>query len=199
VPVLRTILTELFKLCHKDARDLLLPLDDPEKEDVRLAYEHSFLAALAMFRHPLVYDPILCANMISNDMSDGSNQTAVTAEFLRDEKILMKYKGYRDLVTNKDLLYKVIGTPFAQGIAKSVAEGIIDPRQIPIEGSVEQQEENLESDDDDEATNSSLELQTQELSRAGTQQSTQQSKSSGSGMISSLSPDLLAPSPSSKN
>jgi len=202
VPVLRTILTELFKLCHKDARDLLLPLDDPEKEDVRLAYEHSFLAALAMFRHPLVYDPILCVNMISNDVSNGADQTAVTAEFLRDEKILMEYKGYRDLVTNKDMLYKVIGTPFAQGIAKSVAEGIIDPRQIPIEGSVEQQEENQansSSQTQEENLESEEELQTQDFSRAGTQQSTQQSKSSGSGMISSLSPDLLAPSPSSKN
>ena len=208
VPVLKTILTELFKLCHKDARDLLLPLDDPEKEDVRLAYEHSFLAALAMFRHPLVYDPILCDNMISNDVSDGSDQTAVNASFLRDEKILMEYKGYRDLVTNKDMLYKVIGAPFAQGIAKSVAEGIIDPRQVSAlqleekqaneaEGNssleLQTQEENLESEEAE--GNSSLELQTQELSRAGTQQSTQQSKSSGSGMISSLSPDLLAPSP----
>ncbi|KAL7528626.1 hypothetical protein ACHAXR_002540, partial [Thalassiosira sp. AJA248-18] len=120
-PVLKVILNELFRSCHRDAREQVLPLDDPEKEEVRLAYERSFLAAIAMFRHPLVYDPVSGVHMIANDVCDGS--TPVSISFRRDERILMQYGPYRDLVTRKEMLYKVIGAPFAPDTAKGIAEG----------------------------------------------------------------------------
>ena len=196
VPVLRIILNDLFRSCHKDAYAQVMPFDDPEKEMVRLAYERSFLAALAMFRHPLVYDPILGANTISNDVSI-SDSSAVSSAFLRDEKILMEFDQYRDLVTNKDRLYQVVGRPFAPEIAKGVSEGLIDPRQLLEDETALPQEEGDNQNEDEEqgGSNSGLQLASQDFSgAAGTQQSTQQSKSSSgtSGMISSLSPDLLA-------
>ena len=178
-PALRKILNDLFASCHRDSRAQLLPLDDTEKEEVRAAYERRFLAALAMFRHPLVYDPMLGTNIISNDVSRESDASAMSASFLRDEKILMEYQPYNDLVTNRGNLYEVIGTPFSPEVAKGIAEGAIDPRQLPA-----REEENEEGDEEPPSDTHG--------SGTGTQQSTQQSKSSGSGMISSLSPDLLA-------
>ena len=225
-PALKAILNELFRSCHKDAREQLLPLDDPEKEEVRLAYERSFLAAIAMYRHPLVYDPISSLHMIANDVCDNENNTtpAVSAAFMRDERILMEYEPYRDLITSRERLHQVIGAPFAPETARDIAEGLVDPRQLPepdgptTEGgtsrdnnegdSNENNEENAdendqqqEAEDDDEAEKSGDPL-TQESSSGGLQLSTQDSQGGGAGTqqtksssSSGLSPDLLASSP----
>merc|ERR1712194_352627 len=108
------------------------PLDDPEKEEVRLEYERSFLAAIAMFRHPLVYDPMLGMHAVANDVCDDDGvSTPASMSFLIDERILLKYQPYRDLVTKREMLYKVIGAPSAPETAKGIAEGRIDPRQLP--------------------------------------------------------------------
>ncbi|KAL3772367.1 hypothetical protein ACHAWU_005544 [Discostella pseudostelligera] len=137
LPVLRILLNELFRSCSKDVRAQLLPLDDPEKEGLRLAYERSFLAALAMYRHPLVYDPILGEHVIANDVSvdANGNSRAATASslFLMDERILMEYEPYKELVTVKENLYQVVGTPMHPRIARGIAEGLIDPRQLPTQ------------------------------------------------------------------
>mmetsp|Transcript_6317 Transcript_6317/g.15713 ORF Transcript_6317/g.15713 Transcript_6317/m.15713 type:complete len:627 (+) Transcript_6317:88-1968(+) len=216
-PVLRLILNELFRSCHKNAREQVLPLDDPEKEEVRLAYERSFLAALAMFRHPLVYDPMSGAHAVANDVCDESEGIApASSSFFRDERVLMEYGPYRELVTRREMLYQVIGMPFVPEIAKGIAEGIIDPRQLPVQEPGERnasrlaheedehevlQKNSHAQDEDGEAGagdltqgSSGLQLSSQDFSGVGTQQS--KSSSAASGLISSLSPDLLAsPSP----
>ncbi len=227
-PVLRILLNDLFRSCSKDVRAQLLPLDDPEKEGLRLAYEHSFLAALAMYRHPLVYDPVLGEHVIANDVSvdaisGGSRATTASSLFLIEERILMEYEPYRDLVTVRDNLYQVVGAPMHPNIAKGIADGLIDPRQLPTrdprgeevidttdtelpivgENNASSQLQEVEDESaeigDFIAQGSSIgrggfELATQETIGAGTQQS--KSSSGTSGMISSLSPDLLAsPSP----
>ena len=227
-PVLKVVLNQLFKQCQKEAHEQVWPLDDPEKDEARDAYERSFLAALAMYRHPLVYDPIARVHVIANDVSDGSTSSSrVCSEtFLRDERILMEYEPYRELVTRKELLYQVIGTPFAPKVARGISEGLIDPRQLPapdlvadntaesnheIDDNAAAQESSQNQTEDEEETESrdltqegsAMQLSSQEFSGMGTQQSggtqlssTQQSKSSS--MISSLSPDLLA-SPSQQS
>jgi len=216
-PVLKVILNELFRLCHRADRDQMLPLDDPDKEESRLEYERPFLAAIAMFRHPLVYDPILGAHTVANDVCDGSDgSTGVSPSFFRDERILMEYGPYRELVTRREKLYQVIGVPSAPEIAKGIAEGLIDPRQFPLreprgnstsrsapeeDGNEAMQENSHHQEEDDGAESgdltqgsSGLQLSSQDFSGAGTQQS--KSSSAASGMIPSLSPDLLAsPSP----
>jgi hypothetical protein len=226
MPVLRTLLNELFRSCSKDVRSQLMPLDDPEKEGLRLAYERSFLAALAMYRHPLVYDPILGEHVIANDVSvdanDSSRAATASSLFLIEERILMEYKPYKELVTVRENLYQVVGSPMHPRIAKGIAEGLIDPRQLPLqepgEDAIDTRDNelpNLETTTamcEDNATSLQLvdegdlmtqgsssggvrfELATQEMIGGGTQQS--KSSSGTSGMISSLSPDLLAsPSP----
>jgi len=133
VAVLRIILDSLFQSCAKEARAQVLPLDDPAKEEIRLEYERSFLAAIAMFRHPLIYDPILGAHAVANDVcGDSDVSTPASMRFLEDETILLEYRPYREIVTRREMLYQVIGAPFAPELAKGIAEGVIDPRQLPV-------------------------------------------------------------------
>ena len=200
-PVLREILEDIYQSCHKEARLQVLPLDDPEKEEARLAYEQSFLGALAMFRHPLVYDPILCKNIIANDVcNDRDESVSLHPSFLRDERILMEYAPYKELATSRKLLYQVIGSPFAPKIAKDIAEGIVDPRTAEHDNDI--MPENDSPQEEEERANFTLLTQqdsqqpfSQDFGGAGTQQ-TKSSSSTSKGFISSLSPDLLAsPSP----
>lgn len=189
-PVLKLVLHALFNECGKEARAELLPLDDPSKAEVRMAYESKFLAALAMYRHPLVYDPIQGVHLVANDVSDGFERSSISPIFLKDERILMEYEPYKNLVTNRESLYEVIGSPSSPEIAKGIAEGVIDPRRIPAET-----EPAVPEDGQGEETSTTLQsgselLSSQDFSGAGTQQS----KYSSSEGISS--PDLLAsPSP----
>ena len=193
LPVLRAVLDDLFNKCNKKVR--------VASEDARNAYERAFLAAIAMFRHPLVYDPILGEHVVANDVcEDNSLSSAVTPAhplFMKDERILMEYEPYRELVTNRDMLYRVIGVPLTPDNARDVAMGHIDPRTFNQEGvgnmTAVHENNDTENDDDElgtQASSSGHQLSTQDISGVGTQQST------SSGMISSLSPDLLAsPSP----
>lgn len=205
VPVLRAVLNELFNKCDKKVKLELMPLDDPTKDDARNAYERAFLAAIAMFRHPLVYDPILGEHVVANDVcDDNSLSPALTPAhplFMMDERILMEYEPYRELVTNRDKLYRIIGVPLTPDSARDVAMGNVDPRTFNQEGvgNILTLHENNDTENDDEveddelgtqASSSGHQLSTQNFSGVGTQQST------SSGMISSLSPDLLeSPSP----
>lgn len=190
-PVLKLVLHALFNECGKEARTELLPLDDPSKAEVRMAYEVKFLAALAMYRHPLVYDPIQGVHLVANDVSDGFERRSISPIFLKDERILMEYEPYRNLVTNRESLYKVIGSPSSPEIAKGIAEGVIDPRRIPAETETAVPEDGQGGEETSTTLQSGSELlSSQDFSGAGTQQS----KYSSSEGISS--PDLLAsPSP----
>ncbi len=91
--------------------------------------------SLAMFRHPLVYDPISGAHVVANDVCDDGPDDdgapsfhSASPLFMMDEKILMEYGPYRDLVSRRDALYRVVGVPLTPDVAKDVAEGLVDPR-----------------------------------------------------------------------
>ena len=88
-----------------------------------------------IFGHPLVYDPISGAHVMANNMCDDGpddggapSSHPVSPLFMMDEKILMEYGPYRDLVSRRDTLYRVVGVPLAPDVAKDVAEGLVDPR-----------------------------------------------------------------------
>jgi hypothetical protein len=88
-----------------------------------------------MFRHPLVYNPILGVNVVANNVcDDGPNDNGAPSShpasplFMMDEKILMEYGPYRDLVSRMDVLYRVVGVPLIPDVAKDVAEGLVHPR-----------------------------------------------------------------------
>mmetsp|Transcript_20040 Transcript_20040/g.32954 ORF Transcript_20040/g.32954 Transcript_20040/m.32954 type:complete len:617 (-) Transcript_20040:10-1860(-) len=200
-PVLKLVLHSLFHCCSKDARSELLPLDDPAKAEVRLAYERKFLSALAMYRHPLVYDPIQGVHLNANDVSGGDESQSASvacATFPMDEKILMEYEPYRNLVTNRELLYEVIGKPSSPEIAKGIAEGVIDPRRNHSEKDDNVIENAGRQNGEDEAESSTQPsselLSSQDFSGAGTQQSKFSQSSTSEGLSS---PDLLT-SPSVK-
>ena len=140
VPVLKRVLNDLYNRCHREARERLLPMHDEEKELVRRAYEKAFLGAVAMYRHPLVHDPIL-GDVIANDVvscnvdnncDDESDKVRVSRAFLRDEQILMQYDPYRELVTNREALYEVVGKPRPHGMAYKMTRGIVD-RRDPVD------------------------------------------------------------------
>ncbi len=91
--------------------------------------------SLAMFRHPLVYDPISGAHVVANNVcDDGPDDDGAPSShpasplFMMGEKILMEYGPYRDLVLRRDVLYRVVGVPLAPDVTKDVAEGLVDPR-----------------------------------------------------------------------
>jgi len=93
------------------------------------------------------------------------------------------------------LLYEVIGTPSSPEIAKGIAEGIIDPRQLPNENDdtvIEDEGQNGEEEGEASTQPSSELLSSQDFSGAGTQSKFSQSSTS-EGLSS---PDLLT-SPSS--
>ena len=132
VPVLERVLHQLYQKCHREARERLLPLHDEEKDMARSAYEKAFLGAVAIYRHPLVYDPIL-GDTIANDVSSAgsdSNGQCVGAQgssaYLRDEKILMQYEPYRRLVTDREALYQVIGRPRPLDLAQKMTRGHVN-------------------------------------------------------------------------
>jgi hypothetical protein len=92
----------------------------------------------------LVYDPISGAHVVANDVcNDGPDDNGapsshpVSPLFMMEEKILMEYGPYRDLVSRRDALYCVVGAPLALDVAKDVAEGLVDPRWLPVRESGE--------------------------------------------------------------
>ena len=193
-PALRLVLNSLFQGCSKDARGKFLPLDDPSKEEARLAYERKFLVALAMYRHPLVYDPIAGMHLIANDVSGGNESRRAYVNlptFQLDEQILMEFEPYKKLVTNRERLYEVVGSPSAPEIAKGIAEGFIDPRQLSQkqgDDGMEIETQQGEGEGESSTQPSSEMLSSQEFSRAGTQQSKFSQSSTSDGLSS---PDLL--------
>jgi hypothetical protein len=91
--------------------------------------------SLAMFRHPLVYDPISGAHVMANNVCDeGPDDDSTSSShpasplLMMDQKILMEYGPYRDLVSRRDALYRIVGMPLAPDVAKDVAEGLVDPQ-----------------------------------------------------------------------
>jgi 5'-3' exonuclease len=139
-PVLQRVLTELYQKCHREARERLLPLNDATKDVARNAYEKAFLGAIAMYRHPLVYDPVL-GDVIANDVSanendanssEGGQKALVSRQFLKEEQILMEYEPYRRLVTDREALYQVVGTPRPLDLAHKITRGLVDENGIDI-------------------------------------------------------------------
>ncbi|KAL3805656.1 hypothetical protein HJC23_005900 [Cyclotella cryptica] len=129
VPVLKRVLHELYQMCHKEAREQLLPLEDERKEWARRAYERAFLGAVAMYRHPLVHDPFLgdvIANDVSRECVGRSESVPVSTSFWRDEDLLMEYEPYRNLVLHREALYEIVGRPRAPCMAQKMARGLVD-------------------------------------------------------------------------
>ncbi|KAL3769324.1 hypothetical protein ACHAWO_007523 [Cyclotella atomus] len=217
-PVLERVLHALYNRCHREERARLLPLHDGEKEMARHAYEKAFLGSIVMYRHPLVFDPVL-GDMIANDVSsngESKKATSVSAQFMREEQVLMEYEPYRQLVMDKEALYRIVGRPRPFDLAKKMVRGLVD-RHYDIDttssaaaaaedgannNEVDFQPPTKKNTDNQPSSQEFTVLETSTATQPSTKEfiigrGTQQSKSSDKTTLSSsLSPDLLAsPSP----
>lgn len=100
-PTLERVIQNLFR--NSSSR-----LCDEEKGD----YEYKFLAALAMFRHPVVFDPFLGTCLFKGP----------------PDPELMEYKPYCQIITDKSNLSKIVGRIYSKKLGIYVAEGWINPR-----------------------------------------------------------------------
>jgi exonuclease 1 len=85
-----------------------------EKED----YEYSFLAALLMFRHPVIFDPLKAKCVLLRDPPFGSDLE------------LMEYEPYRYLCHNQQKQEEILGELFPTELQSMIAEGYVDPRTM---------------------------------------------------------------------
>jgi hypothetical protein len=84
----------------------------------KLKYRQSFLRALVMFRHPLVFDPVSARCVFANIDSP--------------DVILMDYPPYADIVRNNQSLQSVVGEYLDSELAIYVAEGWINPKRSEL-------------------------------------------------------------------
>lgn len=88
-------------------------LSDEEKD----TFKQGFLAALLMFRHAVIYDPInaCCRCMLLPGEADAE---------------LMSYEPYAELVQNPTRRDEILGRVFPAPIATHIAEGWISPKSM---------------------------------------------------------------------
>jgi 5'-3' exonuclease len=90
-------------------------LSDDDKD----AYERDFLAAVFMYRHAMIYDPIeaRCKSMIA---------------FRDADKELTSFGPYAAILRNELRASSIIGCPFPPIIASHIAEGWICPKSLKL-------------------------------------------------------------------
>jgi hypothetical protein len=101
-----TRIQRLLDLLYTKCRQELTEQDKTE-------YENNFLAALVMFRHPIVFDPI-CAR-------------CVFAWIDHPDPELVDYEKYANLVNDEKRLEGIVGTLY-HDLACHIAEGWINPK-----------------------------------------------------------------------
>jgi 5'-3' exonuclease len=108
----RSPLERLLKLLLQSTWDSG-KLTDGEKDD----FKRDFLAAILMFRHAVIYDPVkaCCRSMLLPDEADVE---------------LMSYEPYAALVWDEARRAEILGTGFPSPIATHVAEGWIRPKSM---------------------------------------------------------------------
>ena len=84
--------------------------------DEREAYEASFVAALATYRRPVVFDPVGARCIVADPGGAGG------------EADLLSFGLYADLVSSPLALQKAVGELLPRQLAIDVAEGRVNPR-----------------------------------------------------------------------
>ena len=102
-PKLKLVFDALFKASHET-----LSRDEMNK------YMKKFLAALIMFRHPAVFDPI-------NVKLDYSNYDSPDPE-------LMTYEQYAAIIHSRSKMEEITGKLYCKKMALNVVEGYINPK-----------------------------------------------------------------------
>lgn len=129
----------LFLQLHRFRRGSNVLDKDEETE-----YQHRFMSAIIMYRHPIVYDPITgcCIAMgLPNDYETDGNLVGCFGD-----PELISYEPYRLLLQNESKrLNDITGHPFEASIATLIAEGWISPRTCQPYVSIEVKEKHQSS------------------------------------------------------
>jgi XPG I-region len=130
---LERALADLYSKCYNRERERLKK-DAAFKE----AFERKFLAAIVMFRHPTVYDPMLacCRTMNLNDDNDDSDDYTndITGADAGGDAELLLYPPYAQLVQNaKERQESIVGNIISPPtLATYIAEGWVSPRSMKL-------------------------------------------------------------------
>ncbi len=87
-------------------------------QDEKAKYRDKFIKALVMFRHPVVFDPII--------------KKCVFANIQCPDEILMEYEPYADIVTNNQSLQQIVGEILPSEMAIYVGEGWVNPKKFEL-------------------------------------------------------------------
>lgn len=94
-------------------------------EEFKAEFEHEFISALFMYRHPMVYDPVQSCCIFVGDPDESLDPE------------LESYKPYADLCSDDERRAEVAGTVFDPPMATCIAEGWISPRTMEPRENVE--------------------------------------------------------------
>jgi 5'-3' exonuclease len=159
---LETVFEKLYQLTYEKE------LSDSFKEN----FERNFLAAVFMYRHPIVFEPLQGRCIIVGDPDHGGS---VDPE-------LAIYEPYAQLCRDADRRVAIAGTLFESPMAAYIAEGWISPRtmlpredtKIPayVQSFIDDQgqgdEGNEVDDNESEDQNETQDMETQEATAMGT-------------------------------
>ena len=106
MPVLCKIFRRLFSIARGNK------LSDKDKRQ----YEEKFMAALLMYRHAIVYDPVQGKCLFMNNPSDHSDTE------------LMDYQPYAQLCSDKDKLSSLLGEIYLPEKTALITKGWVNPR-----------------------------------------------------------------------
>lgn len=140
--VLEIVFAELYDKCYDRNRRHVLT--DAFKE----AYEHDFMAALLMFRHPVVYDPVRgrcvsvgCPSGADNCRENENSDDDGVGSGGGDPE-LTAYEPYRTLCRDAAKRYALVGSLIEPpALATRVAEGWVSPKTLqPRDDGTKQQQ-----------------------------------------------------------
>lgn len=109
----RPPLVKVFEQLYSRSNQILTT---QEKED----YESCFLAAVLMFRHPVVFDPVRAKCVLFRNPPFGSDFE------------LMEYEPYRQLCSDQRKQEEILGKFFPLELQSMIAEGYVDPRTLRL-------------------------------------------------------------------
>jgi hypothetical protein len=133
-------------------------------DEFKQEYEASFLAALLMYRHPMVYDPFAKKCVLLRNPPHGSDPE------------LMDYEPYADLCGDVKRREEILGTCHGSVLSTRIAEGWLNPRtkrpyeNMVIPSKVKDVPLSLSASDSD--SEEETQAQTQEMSPKPTQHAT---------------------------
>jgi 5'-3' exonuclease len=126
------VLEQLYQQSYTNTTDFT--------KDFRRAYEDRFLAALFMYRHPIVYDPMERRNVLSTRSDDGdeNEQNENGTVVVVGDAELVEYEPYARLCKDPERMHRIVGD-IPEASATAAAEGRARMRRTTHEAAHEEE------------------------------------------------------------